>query len=180
MKGLLTPSPQDKTRPPSKARGDWFTAFFCPNFYFSKMLWLQSIAFLSIPFYPSVPAQRDRWGKDNNEAGSVFKFAHRDPYFIYWHSPLIWSSNNLKWDFMQDLFSTKSHTQKNSWSSIQVSFCIKFSDIQLKLIYVGSTFLAFALFLLSRIKVLPRQHHCRNLELERFHNLKCWTMWFPP
>lgn len=119
--GSVNPSPQDKTWPTPKARSDWFPVFFflsvysylscVPNAISQKCFDCKILIFFLISFNPCLSAQIDRCSKNSNDTPfNVFQVQICPAWSLLHfqrHSPLALSSNNLKWDFMQDLFSVK-------------------------------------------------------------------------
>lgn len=144
------------------------------------MLWLQSIDFFSssIPFHPGLPAHIDRCGKKNNEAQSnvfqvqISNLSSMIPYFIFWHSPFPWSSNNLKWDFMQDLLSMK-WEKKKILKLYKTKFLHQIFRHKAKTHFCNLQISCICPISIVSNKGAIKQRHCRSLEPERFQNLKC-------
>lgn len=133
--------------------------------------------FFSIPIHPGLPAQIDRCGNENNDTQfnvlqvQISNLSSMVPIFFFWHSPLAWSSNNIKWDFMQDLLLIKWEKRILKLYKTQVSYQIfrhkaktHFCSLQISTVCPIS---------IVSNKGASKQHHCRSLELETFQNLKC-------
>lgn len=85
---------------------------------------------------------------------------------------LAWSSNNLKWDFMQDLFSMK-WEKKSPEALSRKQFLHQIFRHKAKTHFCSLQISSICLISIVSNKGATKQHSCRSLELEGFQNLKC-------